>query len=1051
MQTFQKPENALKRANELLSIGQQDAALRILHTAIGHRRFRSQGWDAVQEAIMLRHVQLCVDEGKLRLARDGLHQYRIISQHANTLSLGKVVAELRARAEAKLAAAKARAGDDVRLDASNAPEDLDVEAETPENLLLSTLQVEIRSPDARDVHQALRAEWDVYKIILDLLRTTPKLERVYHETARRAFQFCKENRRQQEFKRLCDVLRSHFALILKNRNKEDYDLLLRPELHLETRMQQLCVAAELELWRECSTTAEDIYGLGLLELFHRSLRSPVDLFHKSREKLLRWVALYYEKLSKVLWVGDNYLFHALAWVKFFLHVKGFKKSAAAEDLQAMASVAVLAVLAIPTDTAEKKQNEFAGDALSHPNYEQKKRLALLLGHGTVPTRDSLAAALRTKDILSTADATCQELFSLYEAEFTPLKLCSLCQPLLQSIAEKPLLQPYVLPLKRVVLQKLTEQLARVYVSLSIDYFTSNICSEDFLSWPEAEKLLVSLVHSNRRASSGAADGSSTGGAAAAEGGTVTVRIDYAAKAMMFETNDICPERLVRNNLVSLSKSLDLAVQYVQPNKTRQQQQQRHAYQQAMKSRLAAEAARMNERLRRTNLRRLEKQEEQQKLEEERRRREAEQRRVEEKQERDRREEASKRRVERRQQEERIKARSETAALVLDEIKRIGGKDSKIVIKGKQLGEINIQDVLEGHVDYDDLEKAQRLQLDKERLLRVRQRRLNFKKVCYFIRACREEELPLLEEWAKRQLEEDTKILMHLQHKHEEEHRAAFTAALEEKSAFECVREDKEIWIANQLQQRQQQFEAAAAEQRQRLLRMLQIQKVQRARERRDEAIRLKRQQEEQRRMEEEHKRYLEDMERQRAEEEAREKRLLEIAERQRQRELEIEAKHGLVSRESGGSRRGDTSTPSRKSESPVSSNGTQQTPPTVREQQQQRDTAPRFREQQQQTQLEWRRNTPLPTADRVRDSPPKQRDEPFIRRSDRPAAATAANAAGGETLNWRSSNRGDRQQQQQPPQQQQQQQPPQPPQQQQQTETPTAEDDGFTRVSRRRG
>ena len=32
---------------------------------------RSQGWDAVQEAIMMRHVQLCVDEGKLRLAKDG--------------------------------------------------------------------------------------------------------------------------------------------------------------------------------------------------------------------------------------------------------------------------------------------------------------------------------------------------------------------------------------------------------------------------------------------------------------------------------------------------------------------------------------------------------------------------------------------------------------------------------------------------------------------------------------------------------------------------------------------------------------------------------------------------------------------------------------------------------------------------------------------------------------------------------------------------------------------------------------------------------------------
>ena len=214
---------------------------------------------------------------------------------------------------------------------------------------LSVSQVEVRSPEARDVHLALRAEWDVYKMILDLLRTTPKLERVYHETARRAFQFCRENKRQQEFKRLCDVLRSHFSLILKNRNKEDYEMLLRPELHLETRMQQLCVAADLELWRECSSTAEDIYSLGLHELLLRSLRSPIDLFHKAREKLLRWMALYFEKLSRVLWVGENYLFHALAWIKLFLHVKGFKKNAAPEDLQAMASVAVLAVLAIPAE------------------------------------------------------------------------------------------------------------------------------------------------------------------------------------------------------------------------------------------------------------------------------------------------------------------------------------------------------------------------------------------------------------------------------------------------------------------------------------------------------------------------------------------------------------------------------------------------------------------------------------------------------------------------------------------------------------------------------
>lgn len=168
-------------------------------------------------------------------------------------------------------------------------------------------------------------------------------------------------------------------------------------------------------------------------------------------------------------------------------------------------------------------------------------------------------------------------------------------------------------------------------------------------------------------------------------------------------------------------------------------------------------------------------------------------------ERDRREEACKRRVEKRQQEERIKARSETAALMLDEIRKIGGKDNKIFIKGKQLTDINIEDVLEGTVDYNDLEKAQRLQLNKvcleqpggflatpsslsafgngvssspssccqERLNRVRQRRANFRRVCHFIRACREEERPLLEKWREDQLKKDTEILLQLQTRHEE--------------------------------------------------------------------------------------------------------------------------------------------------------------------------------------------------------------------------------------------------------------------------------------------
>ena len=37
----------------------------------------------------------------------------------------------------------------------------------------------------------------------------------YHETAKIAFNFCMENKRPQEFKRLCEMLRYHYQNLLK--------------------------------------------------------------------------------------------------------------------------------------------------------------------------------------------------------------------------------------------------------------------------------------------------------------------------------------------------------------------------------------------------------------------------------------------------------------------------------------------------------------------------------------------------------------------------------------------------------------------------------------------------------------------------------------------------------------------------------------------------------------------------------------------------------------------------------------------------------------------
>lgn len=73
---------------------------------------------------------------------------------------------------------------------------------------------------------------------------------------------------------------------------------------------------------------------------------------------------------------------------------------------------------------DRRQEDFFGEnsMLSVANFEQRKRLALLLGHSSMPSRSSLLLALDSKDILQHAAPACQQLFALLQAEFTPLKL-----------------------------------------------------------------------------------------------------------------------------------------------------------------------------------------------------------------------------------------------------------------------------------------------------------------------------------------------------------------------------------------------------------------------------------------------------------------------------------------------------------------------------------------------------------------------------------------------------------------------------------------------------
>ncbi|CAN0346871.1 unnamed protein product, partial [Discosporangium mesarthrocarpum] len=55
---FLKPENALKRANELIAINNKHAALELLHSVFTTKRFKT--WQTAYETIMLKYLDLCV-------------------------------------------------------------------------------------------------------------------------------------------------------------------------------------------------------------------------------------------------------------------------------------------------------------------------------------------------------------------------------------------------------------------------------------------------------------------------------------------------------------------------------------------------------------------------------------------------------------------------------------------------------------------------------------------------------------------------------------------------------------------------------------------------------------------------------------------------------------------------------------------------------------------------------------------------------------------------------------------------------------------------------
>ena len=338
------------------------------------------------------------------------------------------------------------------------------------------------------------------------------------------------------------------------------------ELHLQTRFVQLEVASALRLYTEGFRTVEDIYNV--LQISHSRRKVAGVAAAPPKAKLM---ATYYEKLTTLFWVSENYLFHAFAWYKFYTLCKEYNRGMTAEQKSLQASAVLLSALCIPPSKQESASSKDGQDGTSaiastladDIAKEKTTRMATLLGfHTRNPTRESLLSEIRAKRVMDDVPEYLRELYTLLEDSSNPLVLVERAAPLLERLRTEAgvssadgdddegagPLGRYVKPLTSVLLLKLLRTLSASYHTISLDHIKS-LTSGLGISFIEVEKTIVSTSHTKGKASS------------------MSVRIDHRANCLRF--GDAATAGLesdaMRSQLTTLSKQLSSVCSIISPS------------------------------------------------------------------------------------------------------------------------------------------------------------------------------------------------------------------------------------------------------------------------------------------------------------------------------------------------------------------------------------------------------------------------------------------------------------------------------------------------------
>ncbi len=353
--------------------------------------------------------------------------------------------------------------------------------------------------------------------------------------------------RKTEFRKLCDKLRNHLDLILKqspspvtiNLNNAETQ-----QMNLDTRLVQLDAAIQMELWQEAYKAVEDIHGLMTLS---KKVFPP------------KMMANYYQKLALVFWKSGNHLFHAAAVSKHFQLTREMKRNLSQEELARMASRVLVACLAVPVPSQHPDFDKFI--ETDRTPQEKMARLAVLLSLQQPPTRQSLLRDAARFGVLVAAAPQVQDLYQALEVDFHPLRLCRRVERGVRFVEESEELSSaqltqYVPALKEVTLVRLLKQVSQVYRSIE---FSRLLELAPFADGFSLERVIVNAVRQN----------------------DMQIRVDHRTRTVHFGTDlaeaqsyDVAegphlqdmPSEQIRTQLMQMLEVLDRSLKTIHPDK-----------------------------------------------------------------------------------------------------------------------------------------------------------------------------------------------------------------------------------------------------------------------------------------------------------------------------------------------------------------------------------------------------------------------------------------------------------------------------------------------------